>query len=92
MVLPRWPDCKFIDYAIVNRRLRELIQDASVYRSSVIDVKRNDYLLVVFRVNLKLKFKMSNYLPRSYDIGILKDENLIGNFYGQLNMKLEFKI
>ena len=51
------------DYVIVNRRLAGSIQDTSVYRNTVIDVKSKDHHLVVSRVNLKLKFRKGNNLP-----------------------------
>ena len=41
------------------------------------------------RVNLKLKFRKGNYLPGSYDVGRLQDENLRETFQEQLNTKLE---
>ena len=78
-----------IDYVIVNRRLAGSIQDTRVYRSAVIDVKSKDHHLVVFKVNLKLKFRKSNSLPESYDVGRLQDENLRKKFQEQLSTKLE---
>ena len=78
-----------IDYVIVNRRLAGSIQDTRVYRSAVIDVKSKDHHLVVSKVNLKLKFRKSNSLPESYDVGRLQDENLRKKFQEQLSTKLE---
>jgi hypothetical protein len=78
-----------IDYVIVNRRLAGSIQDNRVYRSAVIDVKSKDHHLVVSKVNLKLKFRKSNSLPESYDVGRLQDENLRKKFQEQLSTKLE---
>ena len=40
------------------------------------------------RVNLKLKFRKGNYLPRSYDVGRLQDKNLRETFQEQLNTRL----
>ena len=40
----------FIDYNIVNRRLRGSIQDSKVYRSAAIDVKSKDHHIVVSKV------------------------------------------
>ena len=40
------------------------------------------------KVNLKLKFRKGNYLPGSYDVGRLQDENLRETFQEQ-NTKLE---
>ena len=65
-----------IDYVIVNRRLAGSIRDTREYRSAVIDVKSKDHHLVVSKVNSKLKFRKGNYLPESYDVGRLQDENL----------------
>ena len=65
-----------IDYVIVNQRLTGGIQDARVYRSAVINLKGKDHHLVVSKVNLKLKFWKSNYLPGSYGFGRLQDKNL----------------
>ena len=78
-----------IDYVIVNGRLAESIQDTRVYKSTVIDVKSKDHHLVVSRVNLKLKFRKGNYLPRSYDVGRLQDKNLREMFHERLNTKFE---
>ena len=78
-----------IDYVIVNRRLAGSIQDTRVYRSAVIDVKSKDHHLVVFKVNLKLKFRKSNSLPESYDVGRLQDENLRKKIQEQLSTGLE---
>ena len=80
---------KLIDYVIVNWGLAGLIQDARVYRSAVINVKSKDCHLVLSRVNLKLKFLNGNYLPGSYDVGRLQDENLSETFQEQLDTKLE---
>ena len=55
-----------IEYVIVNRGLAGSVQDARVCRSAVIDVKSKDNHLVVSRINLKLKFRKSNYPPGSY--------------------------
>jgi hypothetical protein len=52
-------------------------------------VKSKDHHLVVSRVNLKLKSRKGNYLPGSYDVGRLQDENLKQAFQEQLNTKLE---
>ena len=60
-----------------------------MYRSAVIDVKSKDHHLVVFKVNLKLKFRKDNSLPESYDVGRLRDENLRKKFQEQLSTKLE---
>ena len=60
-----------------------------MYRSAFIDVKSKDHHLVVSKVNLKLKFRKSNYLPKSYDVGKIQDENLRKTFQEQLNAKLE---
>ena len=78
-----------IDYVIVNRRLAGSIQNTRVYRSAVIDVKSKDHHLVVSKVNLKLKFRNDNYLPGTYDVGRLQDENLRETFQEQLNTKLD---
>ena len=78
-----------IDYVIVNRRLAGSIQDTRVDRSAVIDVKSKDQHLVVSKVNLKLKFRKGNYLPGSYGIGRIQDENLKETFQEQLNAKFE---
>ena len=80
-------------YLFVNRRLAGSIQDTRVYGSAVIDVKSKDHHLVVSKVNLKLKFRKSNSLPESYDVGRLQDENWRKKFQEQLSTKLEgFKI
>jgi len=50
-----------IDYVILNQRLAGSIQDTRVYRGAVIDVKSKDRHLVMSRVNLKPKFRKSNY-------------------------------
>ena len=60
-----------------------------VYRCAVGDVKSNDHHLVVYRVNLKLKFRKGNYLSGSNDVGRLQDKNLRETFLEQLNTKLE---
>ena len=52
-------------------------------------LKSKDLHLVVSKVNLKLKFWKGNYLPESYDVGRLQDENLRKNFQELLNPKLE---
>ena len=80
-----------IDYVIVNQRLAGSIQDTRAYRSAVIDVKSKDRHLVVSRVNLKLKFRKSNYLLGSYDVSRIPEENLRETFQEQLNTKLESK-
>ena len=41
------------------------------------------------RVNLNLKYQRGNYLPRSYDVSRLQDENLRETFQERLNTKLE---
>jgi hypothetical protein len=43
----------------------------------------------VSRDNSKLKFRKGDYLPASYDVGRLQDENLRQSFHEQLNTKLE---
>ena len=78
-----------IDYFFVNRRVAASIQDTRVYRSAVIDVKSDDYYLLVSRVNLKLKFRKGNVLLGSYDVGKLQNDNLRATFQEQLNTKLE---
>ena len=40
-------------------------------------------------VNSKLQFWKGNYLPGSYDVGRLQDENLRETFQEQLNTKFE---
>ena len=65
-----------------------LTQYTGVYRSYIIDVKSKDHHIVVSRVNLELKFRRGNYVPRSFD-GRLQDENLRETFQEQLNTKLE---
>ena len=40
------------------------------------------------KVNLKLKFRKGNYLPGSYDVGRLQNDNLRETFQDQLNTKL----
>ena len=55
--------------------------------SAVIDVKSKDHHLLVSRVNLKLKFRKDNYLPRSYDLGRLQDKNLREICQEKLNTK-----
>ena len=40
------------------------------------------------RINLKLKFRKGNYLPRCYDVGRPQDENLKKSFQEHLNPKL----
>ena len=60
-----------------------------MYRSVVIDVKSKDHHLVVSKVNLKLKFWKGDYLPESYDVGRLQDENFRETFQEELNTKLE---
>ena len=69
-----------IDYVIVNRRLTGSIKDTRVYRCAVIDVKSKDHLLVMAKVNLKLKAWQCNYLQGNYDASRLQDENLRGTF------------
>ena len=66
----------FIDYVIVNWRLAGSIHDTKVYKSAVIDVKSKDQHLVVSMVTLWLKFRKGNYLPWSYVVGRLQEENL----------------
>ena len=66
----------FIDDIIVNRRQAESIQDTWVYRSAVFGRKNKDHHLVVYMVNLKLKFRKGIYLLGSYDVDRLQDENL----------------
>ena len=78
-----------IDYVIVNRRLAGSLQDTTVYRSAVIDVKSKDQHLLVYRVNIKLKFQEGNYLLGNYDAGKLQDDNLRETFQERLNTKLE---
>ena len=78
-----------IDYVIVNRRLAGSIQDTRVYRSAVFDVESKDHHLVVSKINLKLKFRKGNYLPESYDVGRLQDENLRKNFQEVLKKTLK---
>ena len=72
-----------IDYVIVNRRLVGSIQDTWVYRSAVIDVKSKDHRQIVFKANLKLKFRKGKYLLGSYDGGRLQDvyKNYLSNRY-----------
>ena len=53
------------------------------------DVKSKDHHVVVSRVQLKQKFWKGNYLPGSYDLGRLQDENLRETFQEQLNAQLE---
>ena len=57
----------------VNYRLKGSVQNKSVYRSSLIDVKSKHHNLVVSRVNLKLKLWKRNYLPGSYDVSRVQD-------------------
>ena len=76
------------DYVIVNRRLARSIQDTRVYWSAFIDGRRKDHHLVVPRVNLKLKFRKGNYLPRSYNCSRIQDENSRKTFQEQLNPEL----
>ena len=78
-----------IDQVIVNRRLEGSVQDKRVHRSAVIDVKSKDQHLVLSKANLKLKFRKGNYLPESYDVGRLQDENLRETFLEQQISKLE---
>ena len=78
-----------IHYVIVNRRLAGSVQDTKVKRSAIIDVKRKYHYQVVSRGNLKLKFPKGNYLPGSYDVGGLQDENYREIFQELLNTKLE---
>ena len=54
---------------IVNQRLARLIEDIRVYRIAVIDFKSKDNHLVVSGANFERKFRTSNCLLRSYDIG-----------------------
>ena len=61
------------------------MQDTRAYRRAVIDAKSKDHNLEVSRVNLKLKFRMSHYLPGIYDFSRLQDENLRGTFQEQLS-------
>ena len=65
-----------VDYVVVNRRLAGSVKDTRVYLSAVIDVKSKYHHLVVSKVNVKLKFQKGNYLPGSYGVGRLQDENL----------------
>ena len=51
-------------------------------------LKSKDHNLVVSGVNLKLKFRKDNYLPGSYDVVRLQDENLRKTFQEQFNDKL----
>ena len=74
---------------MVNRKLAGSIQDTRVQSSVVIDVESKDRHLVASRVSLKLKFRKGNYLPGSYDVSRLQDENLRKTFQEQLNTKLE---
>ena len=65
-----------IDYVIVNRSLVGSVQETRVYRSVVFDVKSKDHHLAESKDNLKLKFQKGNYLPDSYDVGRLRNDNL----------------
>ena len=41
------------------------------------------------RLDLKVTFRKGNYLPGSYDVVRLQDENLRENVHGPLNTKME---
>ena len=69
--------------------MTESIQDTRVDRSAVIDFKSKDRHLVVYRVNLKLKFQKGNHLPGGYDVGRLQEVNLRENFKELLNTILK---
>jgi hypothetical protein len=74
-------DCKtanLIDYVIVNRRLAGAIQYTRLHGSAVVYVKNKNHLLIVSRVNLKLKFQKVNFFLGFCDVARFQDGNQPG--------------
>ena len=78
-----------IDYGIANRRLTGSIQDTSVYRSRVVDVKSKDHHVVVSRVNLSWNFGKVITFREAMALGDSIDENLRENLQEQWNTAME---